>query len=83
MFFYVYLICTITSKGNLISYVGYTNNIKKRLSFHNQGKGAKFTRGRRWKLLYKKRFLTKKKAMQFEYVLKKDRIKRNKIKSRY
>jgi putative endonuclease len=83
MFFYVYLICTINSKGNLISYVGYTNNIKKRLSFHNQGKGAKFTRGRRWKLLYKKRFLTKKKAMQFEYVLKKDRIKRNKIKSRF
>jgi len=81
MFFYVYLICTINSKGNLISYVGYTNNVKKRLSFHNQGKGAKFTRGRRWKLLYKKRFLTKKKAMQFEYVLKKDRIKRNKIKS--
>ena len=83
MFFYVYLICTINSKGNLISYVGYTNNVKKRLSFHNQGKGAKFTRGRRWKLLYKKRFLTKKKAMQFEYVLKKDRIKRNKIKSRF
>ena len=83
MFFYVYLICTINSKGNLISYVGYTNNVKKRLSFHNQGKGAKFTRGRRWKLLYKKRFLTKKKAMQFEYALKKDRIKRNKIKSRF
>jgi putative endonuclease len=83
MFFYVYLICTINSKGNLISYVGYTNNVKKRLSIHNQGKGAKFTRGRRWKLLYKKRFLTKKKAMQFEYVLKKDRIKRNKIKSRF
>jgi len=83
MFFYVYLICTINSKGNLISYVGYTNNVKKRLSFHNQGKGAKFTRGRRWKLLYKKSFLTKKKAMQFEYVLKKDRIKRNKIKSRF
>ena len=83
MFFYVYLICTINSKGNLISYVGYTNNLKKRLSFHNQGKGAKFTRGRRWKLLYKKRFLTKKKAMQFEYVLKKDRIKRNKIKSSF
>ena len=83
MFFYVYLICTINSKGDLISYVGYTNNVIKRLSFHNQGKGAKFTRGRRWKLLYKKRFLTKKKAMQFEYVLKKDRIKRNKIKSRF
>lgn len=83
MFFYVYLICTINSKGNLISYVGYTNNVKKRLSIHNRGKGAKFTRGRRWKLLYKKRFLTKKKAMQFEYALKKDRIKRNKIKSRF
>lgn len=83
MFFYVYLICTINFKGNLISYVGYTNNIKKRLSIHNQGKGAKFTRGRRWKLLYKKRFLTKKKAMQFEYLLKKDRITRNKIKSRF
>jgi putative endonuclease len=79
MFFYVYLICTINSKGNLISYVGYTNNVKKRLSFHNQGKGAKFTRGRRWKLLYKKRFLTKKKQCNLNMCLKKIELKEIKL----
>ena len=28
-----------------ITYVGYTKNLKKRITLHNSGKGAKFTRG--------------------------------------
>ena len=27
-------------------YVGWTNNLKKRIKTHNQGKGARYTRGR-------------------------------------
>ena len=37
----------------IVTYVGYTVNLKERISLHNKGKGAKFTRGRKWKLIYK------------------------------
>ena len=83
MYFYVYLICTKTKNGKLISYVGYTNNLQKRLSLHNNSKGARFTRGRCWKLLYKKKFWLKSDALKYEYVLKKDRNMRELIKKKY
>ena len=40
-----------SSSNKLVTYVGYTNNIIKRVKQHNTGKGAKFTRGRKWKLI--------------------------------
>ena len=58
------------------TYVGYTNNYKKRLIKHNSGSGAKSTRGYKWILIYKKLFKTKSKALKFEYELKKNRKKR-------
>jgi putative endonuclease len=70
--FFVYLILNIKNRKT-ISYVGWTNNIRKRLQFHNSDKGAKFTRGRRWILIYKKKLQSKKSAMQFEYNLKKNK----------
>jgi putative endonuclease len=70
--FFVYLILNIKNRKT-ISYVGWTNNIRKRLRFHNSDKGAKFTRGRRWILIYKKKLQSKKSAMQFEYNLKKNK----------
>lgn len=76
--FYVYLIANLNKK-KVITYVGWTNNLKKRLYFHNSGKGAKFTRGRKWILIYKKKLFSKKEAMQFEYKLKKDRKRRKDI----
>ena len=76
--FYVYLIANFNNK-KIISYVGWTNNLKKRLQLHNSGKGAKFTRGRKWTLIFKKKLVSKKKAMQFEYKLKKDRKTRKVI----
>ena len=76
---FVYLIITHYNK-RLISYVGYTNNIKKRLKLHNSSKGAKFTRGRKWKLAYYKRYDNKILAMKEEYKLKKDYKLRSKIK---
>ena len=83
MNFYVYLICSKNNNNRLISYVGYTNNVNRRLEKHNSSKGAKFTRGKLWKLLYKKKFSTKKEAMKYEYVLKKDKIKRSKLKNKF
>ena len=78
----VYLIISKT-KRNLVSYVGYTNNLKERLKKHNSSKGAKFTRGRYWKLAYSKIYNSKSKAMKEEYSLKKNIILRNKIKSNF
>ncbi|WP_440680868.1 GIY-YIG nuclease family protein [Candidatus Pelagibacter sp. HIMB1623] len=72
MNFYVYLICTKNNNNSLISYVGYTNDIKKRINLHNSSKGAKFTRGRKWKLIYKKKFKNKVEAMKYEYILKRN-----------
>ena len=76
--YYVYLI--ISKKNNLIkSYVGYTNNVKKRIKQHNKGKGAKSTRGRMWRLVFKKKFKNKSTAMKYEYFLKKNKNLRKKI----
>ena len=79
MIYYVYLI--ISKKLNKYrSYVGYTNNINKRILLHNSSKGAKFTRGNKWKLIYVKKYYEKSTAMKEEYKLKKNYKLRNKIK---
>ena len=82
MTYIVYLLVS-KSKNRLISYVGYTNNIKKRISSHNEGKGAKFTRGKKWEIIYQKRYKNKSEAMREEYKLKKNRIKRNNLKEKF
>ena len=81
MKFYVYMLISVDKKN--ISYVGYTNNVKKRLLLHNSGKGAKFTRGRKWRLLYKEILSSKNEAISREYYIKKNRILRNYIKNKY
>ena len=78
--YYVYMIVTKIN-DRIISYVGYTNNIKKRLKLHNTSKGAKFTKGRKWELIYKKIYKSKSIAMKNEYLLKKNYKLRNKIKN--
>ena len=82
MTYFVYLIGNY-KKSRLITYVGYTNNLKKRLNLHNAGKGAKFTKGRTWKLLYYEKILTKKEAILREIHIKKNRKLRNLIKDKY
>ena len=79
MSYFVYLLGNYKGK-KLITYAGYTNNLKKRLSLHNCGKGAKFTRGRRWKIIYSEKYATKNKAKSREYYIKKNRKFRNFIK---
>ena len=79
---FVYLIVSNLKKNKKISYVGYTNNLKKRLELHNSGKGAKFTRGKKWKLVYYKKYDSRSKAMKYEYVLKKNYKLRKKLKTK-
>tara|TARA_B100002019_G_scaffold143734_1_gene123914 strand:+ start:72 stop:335 length:264 start_codon:yes stop_codon:yes gene_type:complete len=79
MNYYVYMLISKSSKP--VSYIGYTNNLKKRIKLHNSGKGAKFTRGRKWKLIYKEKFRSKSKAISREYYIKKNRTLRNKLKN--
>ena len=76
--YYVYM---LKSKGvKPVTYVGYTNNLEKRIFLHNSSKGAKFTKGRKWKLIFKDSFKTKKEDISREYYIKKNRKLRNKIK---
>ena len=81
MCFYVYMLKSLGSKS--VTYVGYTSNLKKRIELHNSGKGAKFTRGRKWKLIYKESFKSKSKAISREYYIKKNKTFRKLIKETY
>ena len=78
--FYVYVLISKSFKP--ITYVGYTKNLKKRIELHNSGKGAKFTRGRKWKLIYKETFKSKNEAISREYYIKKNKTFRKKIKTK-
>ncbi len=78
MSFFVYMLKSIGKKP--VTYVGYAKNLKLRIRLHNIGKGAKFTRGRKWKLIYKEKMNSKSEAISREYYIKNNRNLRNKIK---
>ena len=79
---FVYLLLTKTN-NKYISYVGYTNNLKERLKKHNSSEGAKFTKGRFWKLIYSKKYKNKSEGLREEYKLKKNYKLRLYIKNNY
>ena len=81
----IYCVYLILSKkiDKYRSYVGYTNNISNRLYLHNNSKGAKFTRGREWKIVYLKKYKSKITAMKEEYKLKKNYKLRKELISAY
>ena len=57
------------SDGSL--YTGWTNNLEKRISAHNVGRGAKYTKPRRPVVLaYYEEFQTKEEAMRREWEIK-------------
>ena len=78
MFYYTYMLKTISSSFKK-TYVGYTNNLEKRLIKHNSNKGAKSTKGYKWLLIYSKKFKSKSEAMSFEYKLKNNKTLRKEI----
>jgi len=63
------------------TYVGWTNELDKRLAAHNSGTGAKSTRGRVWVLLYAEKYPTRSAAMSREWHLKRDRKLRKRVTS--
>ncbi len=79
MIYHVYMLKSLGKHP--VTYVGYTNNLKKRITLHNSSKGAKFTKGRKWKLIYKEKYNSKKEAISREYYIKNNRTLRNKIKN--
>ena len=79
MIYHVYMLKSLGKHP--VTYVGYTNNLKKRITLHNSSKGAKFTKGRKWKLIYKEKYNSKKEAISREYYIKNNRTFRNKIKN--
>jgi putative endonuclease len=82
MYFYAYLIKSITPGTNK-TYVGYSNNVEKRLIKHNTNRGAKSTKGYKWRIIFKKKFKTKNEAMSYEYKLKNNIFIRKKILKKY
>ena len=82
MTYFVYLIGNY-KKLKLTTYVGYTQNLKKRIDLHNNGKGAKFTKGRTWKLIYYEKYRSRKEAINRECYIKKNRKFRDSIKNKY
>jgi len=74
----------LSKNGNrYFSYVGHTVNLKKRIMLHNTSKGAKYTKGKKWKIIYSKEYTNKSLALKEEYKLKKNYLLRNKIKKNY
>tara|TARA_B100000242_G_C42887044_1_gene411596 strand:- start:237 stop:485 length:249 start_codon:yes stop_codon:yes gene_type:complete len=78
MGYFVYMLKSKEKRS--LTYVGYTKNLKNRIFLHNSGKGARFTRGRKWVLIYKERYRSKSEAISRENYIKKNRTLRNKIK---
>jgi putative endonuclease len=69
---YVYVLgCRV--KQRHLTYVGWALDLDRRISQHNSGTGARFTRGRAWVLLHAEKFRTRRQAMRREWHLKRDR----------
>ncbi|MBT5047793.1 MAG: GIY-YIG nuclease family protein [Rhodospirillaceae bacterium] len=60
-------------RGGWRTYVGWTNDLERRLAKHNDGTGARSTRGRHWSLLYAEPHGSRQDAMSREWHLKRDR----------
>ena len=75
---FVYVLGTRTQNRPL-TYVGWSNDVMRRLAQHNSGKGARTTRGRAWVLLHSEWYPTRREAMSREWHLKRDRKFRKKL----
>ena len=64
--FYTYI---LENQKNAL-YIGQTGNIEQRLEWHNSGKSFYTKNKGPWKLVYKKDFVTRAEAVNFERCLK-------------
>ena len=65
--YYVYLLESLIDKS---WYIGYSDNLKRRISEHNSGKGCRTTKTKKWKLIYFEGYLDKFDALGRERFLK-------------
>ena len=65
--------------GRRLTYVGWTNDVSRRLAKHNAGTGARTTRGRTWTLLHCEICASRRHAMSREWHLKRDRAFRKQL----
>jgi putative endonuclease len=65
--------------ARILTYVGWTNDVARRLAAHNAGRGARSTRGRVWVLLYCEECASRRHAMSREWHLKRDRTIRKRL----
>lgn len=75
---FVYVLGTL-AKNRHLTYVGWTDDVARRLAQHNTGRGARTTRGRIWVLLHSECFATRREAMSREWHLKRDRAFRKRL----
>lgn len=78
MKYFVYVIGS-SGKNGFRTYVGWTNDLDRRLARHNAGTGARSTRGRIWFLLYAEQHASRELAMSREWHLKRDRSFRKRL----
>src|SRR5882724_1870729 len=69
---FVYVLATSVKSG-VRTYVGWTTDLERRLARHNEGDGARATRGRVWGLIYAETYNSRGEAMSREWHLKRDR----------
>ena len=70
---FVYILDQVTENGVGVTYVGWTTDVERRLAQHNDGSGARFTRGRQWRLLHVESHPDQGEAMRREAELKRRR----------
>jgi putative endonuclease len=70
---FVYILDQVTEDGIGVTYVGWTTDVERRLAQHNDGSGARFTRGRQWRLLHVEAHADQSEAMRREAELKRRR----------
>ena len=67
--FYVYVIVEEVRRD---VYIGFSNDLKKRIQKHNSGSGAKYTKAGKWRLAYYEAFSNESDARTRERRLKHD-----------
>ena len=68
--FYVYI---LKSEKDNSFYIGQTNDLDKRLNFHNQGLSRYTSRKMPWNIVYSEKYKTRTEALKREQFLKKQR----------
>ena len=77
---FVYVLLSRTKPKR--TYVGWTLDLERRVEQHNDGSGARTTRGAAWSLIYAERYRTRNAAMRREVFLKRDRVFRKLLRER-